>query len=71
VEIFIRNTTTDGDSISIHEALYLGKQVWATDCVMRPDGVNVYSKLDEMFNEQICAQPYVPPNTMDELISLY
>jgi len=35
----IRPTTTDGDSISIREALYLGVGVIASDCVDRPAGV--------------------------------
>lgn len=45
---FIRATTTDGDSLSIHEAIYFGKTVIATDCVSRPKGVVLYngSKLE-------------------------
>lgn len=38
----IRATSTDGDAISIKEALYLGKDVIATDCVDRPKGVNLF-----------------------------
>lgn len=36
MDVLIRNTTTDGDSILIKEALFFGKQVIATDCVTRP-----------------------------------
>ena len=45
---FIRNTTTDGDSISIHEALSCGTSVFATECVPRPYGCTVYSKVSEL-----------------------
>lgn len=38
----IRATATDGDSLSIREALYLGKPIIATNCVTRPEGVIVY-----------------------------
>lgn len=38
----IRATSTDGDSISIKEALFAGKDVIATDCVDRPDGVVMF-----------------------------
>lgn len=42
VDGFIRNTTTDGDSLSIREALYLNKIVLSTDIVNRPRGTHVY-----------------------------
>ena len=34
----IRNTATDGDSLSVRESLYLGLQTLATDRVDRPEG---------------------------------
>ena len=40
--IFIRPTRSDGDSIAIREALDLGVNVLASDCVVRPDGAYVY-----------------------------
>lgn len=40
-DCYIRNTSTDGDSISIKEALYLGVKVIATNCVDRPEGVEL------------------------------
>lgn len=40
-DCYIRNTTTDGDSLSINEALYFGINVIATNCVDRPEGVEV------------------------------
>jgi len=39
---FIRATTTDGDSISIKEALYFKKNVISSNCVNRPNGVITY-----------------------------
>lgn len=37
----IRNTSKDGDSLSIKESLYLGVPVIATNCVDRPKGVEL------------------------------
>ena len=43
VDTVIRNTSTDGDSLTIKEALYLGKTVLCTNCVPRPNGCLKYS----------------------------
>lgn len=40
--IFVRPTRSDGDSISVREALQAGIHVIASDCAPRPDGVRVY-----------------------------
>ncbi|MDH3494187.1 MAG: glycosyltransferase, partial [Acidobacteriota bacterium] len=40
-EILLRTTVFDGDAISIHEALFLGTPVIATDNGMRPEGVTL------------------------------
>lgn len=48
VDCMIRNTTTDGDAISIKEALYIGKSVYATDVVSRHPSVKTYSTIDEL-----------------------
>lgn len=49
VDGFIRNTTSDGDSISIHEALHLDKLVFCTNVVDRPDNVILYdSAIDDL-----------------------
>lgn len=40
----IRNTTTDGDSISVKESLYLDKITFSTDVVSRPRGCITYKK---------------------------
>jgi hypothetical protein len=40
--LYIRATSTDGNSVSIHEANFLGSTVIATDVVPRPDFVKVF-----------------------------
>jgi len=36
--IFLRTTTTDGDSVAVKEAAHLNRQIIATDCSRRPKG---------------------------------
>jgi hypothetical protein len=45
-DIFARPTLTDGDSVSIHEALQLGTTVVASNATPRPAGVLVYESGD-------------------------
>lgn len=45
-DIMLRPTLTDGDSLSVREALYLGKTVIASDVVARPEGVVLYKSGD-------------------------
>ncbi|MBA4317250.1 MAG: hypothetical protein C0412_02515 [Flavobacterium sp.] len=45
-DCMIRATTTDGDSISIREALYFDKPVIASNCVERPVGCILYENCD-------------------------
>lgn len=47
-DCFIRYTSTDGDSLSIHEALDCNIPVIATDVVSRPDGVILVQLNDEV-----------------------
>ena len=52
---FIRSTTKDGDSLSVKEALFFNKPVYATDVVDRPEGCVVFhtlSELTELLNYQ-------------------
>ncbi len=44
----IRNTPTDGDSLSVKEALYYHKKMLATDAVSRPEGVFLFKYSDEV-----------------------
>ncbi len=41
-DVMIRPTLTDGDALSVREALYVGKPVIASDAVSRPDGAVTY-----------------------------
>ncbi len=43
VDLFIRPTLTDGDSISVREALYFKVPVVATDASVRPAGVHCFA----------------------------
>ena len=45
-DVVLRPTNTDGDAISIREALYLGKSVVASDVVPRPGGTVLFRNRD-------------------------
>ena len=45
-DCLIRATTTDGDSLSIHEAFFLKKDVITSDCVDRPHNCILYQNND-------------------------
>lgn len=45
-DVLIRSTTTDGDSLTVREAIYYNKIVIASDCVERPKRVQLYPTLD-------------------------
>ncbi len=45
-DIVLRTTNTDGDAISVREAICLGKQVVASDVVRRPEGVILFRTRD-------------------------
>ena len=42
IDIYLRPTSTDGDSVAVREALLCGVKVLASDVVDRPTGVNTY-----------------------------
>ncbi len=44
--VFIRATRSDGDAVSVREALYLGIPVIASDCVERPAGCILFKSGD-------------------------
>lgn len=48
IDVFIRPTRSDGDSIAIREALACGVKVLASDCVTRPSGVALFKNGDEL-----------------------
>lgn len=41
--LFVRPTTTDGDAVSVREALHFGCAVLASDVVPRPEGVHTFN----------------------------
>lgn len=45
-DLVIRATVTDGNSLSIYEALSIGIPVIASDCVPRPEGVVLFRTRD-------------------------
>ncbi|MCK0137246.1 hypothetical protein [Arenibacter sp. S6351L] len=47
-DALIRATTTDGDSLSVKEALYFNKTVIATGVVDRPNDVLIFNNLEEL-----------------------
>ena len=64
-DVFIRPTRSDGDSVSVREALSLGTPCLTTDVVHRPEGVYLYptgdadaaaTLLDEMLSDLPAAQ---------------
>lgn len=72
----IRATSTDGDSLSIKEALYAGKEVIATDCVDRPEGVALFKYGDSKTFMAALDKEYVHKITKitdasSELLDLY
>lgn len=45
-DLYVRPTRTDGDSVSVHEALALGVATLASDAVQRPAAVALFTKGD-------------------------
>ncbi len=70
-DVYVRNTITDGDSLSVHEALALGKPVWATDVVPRPAGTYIYGSLDEIDLRRAGASDWTAPAVLGHLIAIY
>lgn len=76
-DVFIRSTTTDGDSLSVKEALFYGKSTICSDCVDRPAGVILYETnnwddLDKKINNvKGLKLNAIPQNGYLELAALY
>ena len=45
-DIVLRPTNTDGDALTVREALFLGKKVLASDIVERPEGTSLFKTRD-------------------------
>ncbi|WP_142688530.1 glycosyltransferase [Chitinophaga polysaccharea] len=78
-DVFLRITTTDGDSLSVKEALFLGKRVLATDVVNRPAGTQLVALNEWDIADAISKMKYdnIPysrsqvSNGGEELLELY
>lgn len=77
-DAFIRNTTTDGVSLSVHEARELGIPVLASAAVERPPFCSIFQdfsesdlkvKLEEA--QRLMALPGVASDTVSTLVELY
>lgn len=82
VDVFVRNTSTDGDALSVKEALYLGLPALCSDVVDRPDGVILFSYSDDSSFSQALSDALTTGRrdshccgerngTVDALLSLY
>ncbi len=77
-DAFIRPTTTDGDSLSVHEALFYKKDVIASNVVDRPNGCILYKEEEDLkkiisnFNQyKDCYKNYSYRDNIIELKKLY
>lgn len=80
-DLFIRPTITDGDAISVREALALGTPVVASKTEFRPEGVVVfpigddddfYNKvIDTLSNANIKKKIFIQSNFSNELLNIY
>lgn len=75
-DIMIRNTATDGDSLSVREGLYLHKKVIATNRIDRPEGVILFNYNDaDSLQDALQSSWEIPmfhePNTVNSLVSIY
>lgn len=74
IDGMIRNTVTDGDSVSVREGLSAGVPVFASDCVSRPSGTILYHSIQELENllhqeHKITVEKKT--DTLEELIRIY
>lgn len=83
-DVVIRATNTDGNSLSIHEALVSGTPVIASDCVPRPQGVVLFKTRDledlvrvvrEMIehldDQKEKVRSYRPENNAEKILAVY
>ena len=81
VDFFVRNTSTDGDALSVKEALSLGVPALCSDCVDRPAEVVLFKYSDQLsFKQALEKVRKQEPAThrvqqtssvVEELVSLY
>ncbi|MED0679314.1 glycosyltransferase family 4 protein [Aneurinibacillus thermoaerophilus] len=63
--LFVRPTASDGDAISLREAIYLGTPAIASDVVKRPNGVITFVNRDADDFTKTCREVlYAPPTDL-------
>ena len=72
----IRNTATDGDSLSVRESLYLGLPTLATDRVDRPEGCLLFhyndtESLEKALNDNKGATRAYPDDPVGQITGIY
>lgn len=76
VDIFVRNTSTDGDSLSVKESLSLGLPTLCSDAVDRPDGVIVFNysekkSFEEALKQATSLQPIKMDDAAAKIVNIY
>lgn len=81
IDLFVRNTSTDGDALSVKEAMSLGVPALCSDCVDRPEGAILFKYSDQhSFKQAIDSiRTHTPTmhknqptnNVVEELVRLY
>jgi glycosyltransferase involved in cell wall biosynthesis len=61
-DLVVRASSTDGDSLTVREALWYGKRVLASDCVKRPDGTELFRSRDveDLVSKVVHTAPDIP-----------
>jgi hypothetical protein len=77
-DIVVRASNTDGDALSVREALWYGKRVLASDCVQRPEGCELFRSRDvEDFVRKLldgklgASRPVLRRNFADDVVQAY
>lgn len=65
--LFVRPTVSDGDAVSIREALYFGTPTVSSDVVKRPNGVVTFANRDAEDFTKACREVlYAPPEDLQQ-----
>ena len=74
----IRNTSTDGDSLSVRESIFLHKLTLATNAVSRPNGTITYtrgcysfSSFKKLMNESKSIRPKIKASNYKSILNIY
>lgn len=79
-DLVLRATNTDGDALSLREALFMGKTVIASDVVNRPDGTVLFKnrdandlakKIEENVNNIGVERKHVTNNFANDYLKIY